>query len=147
VAHRSIEMHEYRQALMRLRQGGSERGITRSDLMGRAKAARFRTQAQAQGWLEPTRPLPPDAEIAHAPPGLGPVGPHRLPLPRRARARPGRLRRGDPRRPGERARLHRPQLQRPPPDRRHRARHASRQHGAPDLRAGRRVPSGLRARA
>jgi len=34
VAHRSIEMHEYRQALMRLRQGGSERGITRSGFDG-----------------------------------------------------------------------------------------------------------------
>lgn len=56
MARRSIEMHEYRQALMRLRQGDSEREIARSGLMGRAKAARFRTQAQAQGWLEPSRP-------------------------------------------------------------------------------------------
>ncbi|MDD3328164.1 MAG: IS21 family transposase, partial [Zoogloea sp.] len=74
-------MHEYRQALMRLRQGDSEREIARSGLMGRAKAARFRTlawaqaqaQAQAQGWLEPSRPLPPDAEIAAA------LAPPRLP--------------------------------------------------------------------
>ena len=66
-------MHEYRQALMRLRQGDSEREIARSGLMGRAKAARFRTLAQAQGWLEPTRPLPPDAEIAAA------LAPPRLP--------------------------------------------------------------------
>ena len=43
MARRSIEMHEYRQALMRLRQGDSEREIARSGLMGRAKAARFRT--------------------------------------------------------------------------------------------------------
>ena len=64
MARRSIEMHEYRQALMRLRQGDSEREIARSGLMGRAKAARFRTLAQTQGWLEPSRPLPPDAEIA-----------------------------------------------------------------------------------
>jgi hypothetical protein len=41
--------------------------------MGRAKAARFRTLAQAQGWLEPSRPLPPDAEIAAA------LAPPRLP--------------------------------------------------------------------
>ena len=66
-------MHEYRQALMRLRQGDSEREIARSGLMGRAKAARFRTLAQAQGWLEPSRPLPPDAEIAAA------LAPPRLP--------------------------------------------------------------------
>ena len=42
MARRSIEMHEYRQALMRLRQGDSEREIARSGLMGRAKVARFR---------------------------------------------------------------------------------------------------------
>ena len=66
-------MHEYRQALMRLRQGDSEREIARSGLMGRAKAARFRTLAHAQGWLEPSRPLPPDAEIAAA------LAPPRLP--------------------------------------------------------------------
>jgi hypothetical protein len=59
-------MHEYRQALMRLRQGDSEREIARSGLMGRAKAARFRQLAHAQGWLDPSRPLPPDAEIAAA---------------------------------------------------------------------------------
>ena len=67
-------MHEHRQARMRLRQGDSEREIARSGLMGRAKAARFRklAQAQAQGWLEPGCPLPPDAEIAvaRAPPRL-----------------------------------------------------------------------------
>ncbi|HPI62330.1 hypothetical protein [Zoogloea sp.] len=57
-------MHEYRQALMRLRQGDSEREIARSGLMGRAKAARFRELACEKGWLELTRPLPADAEIA-----------------------------------------------------------------------------------
>ena len=74
-------MHEYRQALMRLRQGDSEREIARSGLMGRAKAARFRTLAQAQGWLEPSRPLPPDAEIAAvlAPPRLPAAHPTRPP--------------------------------------------------------------------
>ena len=67
-------MHEYRQALMRLRQGDSEREIARSGLMGRAKAARFRALAQAQSWLEPARPLPADAEIAAA------LAPPRLPV-------------------------------------------------------------------
>jgi len=74
MARRSIEMHEYRQALMRLRQGDSEREIARSGLMGRAKAARFRALAQAKGWLEPARPLPADAEIAAA------LAPPRLPV-------------------------------------------------------------------
>jgi hypothetical protein len=57
VARRSIEMYEYRQALMRMRQGDSEREIARSKLMGRSKAARFRKLARAQGWLDPERPL------------------------------------------------------------------------------------------
>ena len=57
-------MYEYRQALMRMRQGDSEREIARSKLMGRSKAARFRELARAQGWLDPERPLPEDAEIA-----------------------------------------------------------------------------------
>ena len=78
MARRSIEMHEYRQALMRLRQGDSEREIARSGLMGRAKAARFRTLAQAQGWLEASRPLPP------------PRRPPRHPGPTRSPSRPGR---------------------------------------------------------
>lgn len=67
-------MHEYRQVLMRLRQGDSEREIARSKLMGRAKAARFRELARAQGWLDPARPLPTDADIAAA------LGSPRLPV-------------------------------------------------------------------
>ena len=47
MARRSIEMYEYRQALMRMRQGDSEREIARSKLMGRSKAARFRELARA----------------------------------------------------------------------------------------------------
>jgi len=64
VARSSIEMHQYRQILMRLRQGDSDREISRSGLMGRAKAACFRELAREKGWLKLTRPLPPDAEIA-----------------------------------------------------------------------------------
>lgn len=59
-------MYEYRQALMRMRQGDSEREIARAKLMGRSKATRFRELARAQGWLDPERPLPEDAEIAAA---------------------------------------------------------------------------------
>lgn len=64
MARRSIEMHEYRQVLVRLRQGDSEREIARSGLMRRAKAACFREFAREKGWLELTWPLPLDAEIA-----------------------------------------------------------------------------------
>ncbi len=74
MARRSIEMHEYRQALMRLRQGDSEREIARFGLMGGAKAARFRELAYEKGWLELTRPLSAYAEIAAA------LAPPRVPL-------------------------------------------------------------------
>ncbi len=53
MARRSIEMYEYRQALMRMRQGDSEREIGRSKLMGRAKAARLRELAHTEGRLDP----------------------------------------------------------------------------------------------
>ena len=49
MARRRIEMFQYRQALLRLRQGDSEREIARSGLMGRPKAASFRALAQRQG--------------------------------------------------------------------------------------------------
>ena len=67
-------MYEYRQALMRMRQGDSEREIARAKLMGRAKAARFRELAAARGWLDPAHPVPEDAEIAAA------IGRPRLPV-------------------------------------------------------------------
>lgn len=59
-------MHHYRQALLRMRQGDSDRDIARSGLMCRANAAGLRTLAQAQGWLEPAATLPDDAVIAAA---------------------------------------------------------------------------------
>jgi hypothetical protein len=57
-------MFEYRQVLVRLRQGDSDRDIARSGLMGRPKVARFRLLAESQGWLAVTTPLPEDATIA-----------------------------------------------------------------------------------
>lgn len=59
-------MHHYRQVLVRLRQGDSDRDIGRSRLMGRPKVAAFRTLAAAHGWLEPAATLPDDAAIAAA---------------------------------------------------------------------------------
>lgn len=59
-------MHHYRQALMRMRQGDSDRDIARSGLMGQAAAAAFRTLARAQGWLAPEASPPEDAAIAAA---------------------------------------------------------------------------------
>jgi transposase len=55
---RRIEMHEYRNVLIRLRAGDGDREIARLGLMGRVKVANFRELARTQGWLEPHNPLP-----------------------------------------------------------------------------------------
>jgi len=57
-------MFQYRQVLVRLRQGDSDRDIARSSLMGRPKVALFRALAQTEGWLAPEAALPDDAAIA-----------------------------------------------------------------------------------
>ena len=57
-------MFQYRQVLLRLRQGDSVRDLARSGLMGRPKVAVFRLLADAQGWLKSEAPLPDDAAIA-----------------------------------------------------------------------------------
>jgi transposase len=57
-------MFEYRQVLVRLRQGDTDRGIARSGLMGRRKAGEVREMALARGWLEPALPIPDDAVLA-----------------------------------------------------------------------------------
>jgi transposase len=59
-------MFQYRQVLVRLRQGDSERDIARAGLMGRRKAAAFHAVASAQGWLKRDAPLPEDEAIAAA---------------------------------------------------------------------------------
>jgi len=59
-------MFQYRQVLVRLRQGEGDREIARSRLMGRVKVARLRALAISHGWLEAGKPLPEDAEIAAA---------------------------------------------------------------------------------
>ncbi len=59
-------MYEYRQALMRMRQGDSDREIAASKVMGRPKAAALRAVALGHGWLERERAVPEDAEIAAA---------------------------------------------------------------------------------
>jgi transposase len=66
MSRRKIEMHHYRQALMRMRQGDSDREIAKSRLMGRRTAASLRTLAAAQGWLVPETALPDDGTLADA---------------------------------------------------------------------------------
>lgn len=63
---RKIEMHEYRNVLIRLRAGDGDREIARLGLMGRVKVASFRTLALGLGWLEPTQPLPDLQTIAQS---------------------------------------------------------------------------------
>lgn len=63
---RSFEMYQYRQVLLRIRQGDSDRVIARSGLMGRPKSASVRALADGRGWLDPTTPLPDDAALAAA---------------------------------------------------------------------------------
>jgi len=66
VANRRFEMFEYRQVLVRLRQGDTDREIARARLMGRRKAAAVRELARQRGWLDPDGPLPDDPTLAAA---------------------------------------------------------------------------------
>jgi len=59
-------MFQYRQALVRLRQGDSDRDVARSGVMGRKKVAAVREVAAERGWLDPGTGLPEDAELAAA---------------------------------------------------------------------------------
>ena len=59
-------MHHYRQALLRMRQGDSDRDIAAARVMGRPKAAQWRRIATEHGWLDPAQPLPDDEAIAAA---------------------------------------------------------------------------------
>jgi hypothetical protein len=59
-------MFQYRQVLVRLRQGDSERDIAGSPLMGRAKVRELREVAAREGWLAPEAVLPDDQAIAQA---------------------------------------------------------------------------------
>jgi transposase len=57
-------MYQYRQVLVRMRLGDSDREIAKAGLLGRSKAAQLRRLANAQGWLCPERPLPDEATLA-----------------------------------------------------------------------------------
>ena len=64
MAKRRFEMYHYRQALVRMRLGDSDRQIAKSGLMGRRVSATVRGEAAARGWLDTDQPLPPDEELA-----------------------------------------------------------------------------------
>lgn len=64
MANRRFELFEYRQVLVRMRQGDSDRDIARGGLMGRKKLTAVRRVADELGWLDPIQPLPEDTVIA-----------------------------------------------------------------------------------
>jgi transposase len=66
MSNRRFEMFHYRQVLVRMRQGDSDREIARSKTMGRRKIAHVREVAAARSWLVPEVPLPDDAMLAAA---------------------------------------------------------------------------------
>ncbi len=64
MANRRFEMYQYRQVLLRMRCGDSNREIARSRLMGRRKARQVRAVARQEGWLDPEVSLPNAATLA-----------------------------------------------------------------------------------
>jgi len=59
-------MFQYRQILVRLREGESDREIARAGLMGRDKVASLRGLAGREGWLDASQAMPTDEAIAAA---------------------------------------------------------------------------------
>ncbi len=64
MTNRRFEMHEYRNVLVRMRLGDSDREIAKAKLMGRRKAAELRRVATEQGWLDTDHALPEDVTLA-----------------------------------------------------------------------------------
>lgn len=61
---RRFEVYQYRQILLHMRQGESDRSIAESKLCGRRKASIIRQIALVEGWLQAETPLPDDKVIA-----------------------------------------------------------------------------------
>lgn len=59
-------MFQYRQALVRMRQGDSDRQIATARIVGRRVAARLRELGERNHWLDATGPMPEDGVIAAA---------------------------------------------------------------------------------
>lgn len=64
MANRRFEMHEFRQVLVRMRMGESNRAIANAGLVGRNKAKQIRELAVKQGWLDTAEALPDDDVLA-----------------------------------------------------------------------------------
>ena len=77
-------MFEYRQILVRMRQGESDRELAKAGLIGRKTAKGLRALAAERGWLDASCPLPEDSELAAVlstkraqPPVVSLLAPHR----------------------------------------------------------------------
>ena len=57
-------MYQYRQILVRIRQGDSDRDIARAKTMGRKKVAQLREIARERDWLTLDSPIPDEATLA-----------------------------------------------------------------------------------
>jgi len=64
MSNRRFEMYQYRQIIVRLRLGETNRSIARSGLAGRKKIKAIRQIAVQQGWLDKHNPLPTDEVLA-----------------------------------------------------------------------------------
>jgi len=65
-------MYEYRQVIVRMRLGESDRAIAQTGLMGRNKIRAVRELANKRGWLDPDNELPDDAELTERFPTTAP---------------------------------------------------------------------------
>ena len=55
MTNRRFEMYEYRQVIVRMRLGESDRAIAQTGLMGRKKVKSVRDMASSRGWFKPMR--------------------------------------------------------------------------------------------
>ena len=65
MSNRRIEMYQYRQVIVRMRQGESDRAIARTGLLSRSTTRSIRSIALINGWLNLEHPLPDDAVIGN----------------------------------------------------------------------------------
>ena len=72
MANRRYEMYEYRQVIVRMRLGESDRAIAQTGLMGRNKIRAVRELASKRGWLDPDNELPNDTELTERFPTTAP---------------------------------------------------------------------------
>ncbi len=59
-------MHQYRNIIVRMRLGDSDRALAKAGLIGRKKAQQIRGLARERGWLDSSQPLPDDGVLAKA---------------------------------------------------------------------------------